>query len=93
MSLTFVLYPKGTNFNMDYYISTHMKMVGDKLSQYGLKGWKVSDFGKDAEYCVGATLEWESMEAFQKGASSDDMKTILDDVKNFSDKEPMLMPG
>lgn len=93
MATTTVLYPQGTQFNMEYYLSSHMPLVSKKLSQYGLKSWKVLEFGGDAPYCVQATLEWESQQAFEQGAGSPDMKEVLDDVPNFSDKQPTLMPG
>jgi uncharacterized protein (TIGR02118 family) len=54
---------------------------------------KVLKFGDDAPFCVQATLEWGSMSDFQKAASSDSTKAVMDDVKNFSDKPPQLMTG
>ena len=59
MAETTVLYPKGTEFNMEYYMSKHMPLVGKHLTPKGLKGWKVLDFGPEADFCVQATLEWE----------------------------------
>ena len=56
---TTVLYPKGTKFNMDYYMSNHMPLVGKNLSSKGLTSWRVVDFGPDADFCVQATLLWE----------------------------------
>lgn len=40
-------------------MSHHMPLVGKHLSPKGLKGWKVLEFGPDADFCVQATLEWE----------------------------------
>jgi uncharacterized protein (TIGR02118 family) len=93
MSTTTVLYPKGTNFNMKYYLDSHMPMVYKNLHPHGLTGWKVLEFPADADYCVQATLEWESGEKFQSAAASPEMKEVLDDVPNFADKQPTLMPG
>jgi uncharacterized protein (TIGR02118 family) len=36
-----VLYEKGTEFNMDYYLKTHMPLVQENWGPYGLKSWKV----------------------------------------------------
>ena len=93
MATATVLYPKGTEFNMDYYMSSHMPMVEKKWSQYGLKSWKVIDFGKDAEYCVQATLEFGSVEDFQNAGGSEEAKEVMGDVKNFSDKSPLIIHG
>ena len=42
-----VLYPnpEGATFDMDYYLATHMPLVSESWSQYGLKGWEVVQFG------------------------------------------------
>ncbi|KAK0304433.1 hypothetical protein LTR82_017227 [Friedmanniomyces endolithicus] len=93
MAETTVLYPKATKFNMDYYLTSHMPLVGNSFKSKGLKGWKVLDFGAEAEYCVQATLEWDSQKSFETAAATEEMKKIMDDVPNFSDKQPTLIPG
>ena len=55
---------------------------------------KVLKFGDDSPYSVQATLEWNSLEDFQKAASDQDaLNTIMGDVKNFSNTTPKLMTG
>ena len=88
-----VVYPQGAKFNMDYYMSTHMPLVAKHWNSYGLQSWKVLKFGDDSPYCVQATLEWDSLDSFNKAASSDSASEVLGDIKNFSDKDPVLMPG
>lgn len=78
---------------MKYYLDSHMPLVGKLWGPAGLKGWKVLKFGDDQPYCVQATLEWGSMEDFQKAGAGEHTAEIMGDVKNFSDKEPTLMPG
>lgn len=36
-----VIYEKGTDFKMDYYLKTHMPLVQEKWAEFGLKSWKV----------------------------------------------------
>ena len=93
MATVTVLYPKGTEFNMKYYMAEHMPLVGRSWTQYGLKSWKVLDFGKDAEYCVQATLEFGSIEDFQKAGASKEAVEVMGDIKNFSNKDPLIIPG
>ncbi|KXL46024.1 hypothetical protein M433DRAFT_174062 [Acidomyces richmondensis BFW] len=88
-----VLYPQGTKFNMDYYLSTHMPLVQKRWGPVGLKSWKVLKFADDAPHCVQATLEWGSMDEFKAAAGGEHTSEIMGDVKNFSDKDPVLMPG
>ncbi|KAI5271292.1 hypothetical protein E4T47_05397 [Aureobasidium subglaciale] len=88
-----VIYPKGTNFNMDYYLNTHMPLVYKNWNQYGLKSWSVVQFPSDAEYCVQAILEWDTEESCQKALQSAEVSTVMGDVKNFSDKSPTFLAG
>lgn len=70
-----------------------MPLVDKHLSQYGLKSWTVLEFPPDSDFMVQATLEWGSEAEFQKASSSEEMKEVLDDVKNFADKQPTFLPG
>ncbi|KAL1588035.1 hypothetical protein WHR41_03392 [Cladosporium halotolerans] len=90
---TTVIYEKGTDFKMDYYLKTHMPLVQEKWAEFGLKSWKVLKFPDDSPYTVQATLEWESMDSFKKAAGSPSLQAVMDDVKNFADKPPKLMTG
>ncbi|KAF4552524.1 Hypothetical protein D9617_10g075070 [Elsinoe fawcettii] len=90
---TTILYPQGTGFDMNYYLTTHMPLMQKKWSPYGLKSWKVLQFPTDSRYCVQATLEWGSFEDFQKALSSPATKNIMDDAPNFADKMPQMMTG
>ena len=74
-------------------MSTHLPLVQKKWTEYGLKSWKVLKFGSDVPYSVQATLEWDSMESFQKAVQSESAGEVLGDIKNFSDKDPVLMAG
>ncbi len=90
---TTVLYPKGTNFKMDYYMSTHMPLVQKNWGSYGLKSWKVLQFDNEQPYCVQATLEWNTADDFGKAAQGPEAKEVLGDIPNFADKDPVIMPG
>ncbi|CAD0099736.1 unnamed protein product [Aureobasidium mustum] len=88
-----VIYPKGTKFNMDYYLSTHMPLVQKNWGSYGLKKWTVVQMPEDSEYCVQAILEWESEDSSKKALASETASTVFGDVKNFSDKQPTFLDG
>ncbi|KAK4497178.1 hypothetical protein PRZ48_011628 [Zasmidium cellare] len=93
MATMTVLYPSGGTFNMPYYLSTHMPLAEKHWKPYGAKSWKVVKLGDDAPYAVQATIEWGSMEQFLKAAQGPEIKEIQGDVKNFSDKEPVVVFG
>ena len=87
-----VLYPAGVNFNMNYYLSSHMPMVQKNMSSFGMTGWRVTQNSGESPYAVTCELYLESLPKFQEGMGNHG-EEILGDVKNFSDKEPVLMPG
>jgi len=77
----------------DYYLKTHMPLVADNWTQFGLKSWKVIKMGEDSPYSVQATIEWGSIDEFQKAASSDTVSKVMGDVPNFTDGSPTVMSG
>lgn len=70
-----------------------MPLVQKLWGPEGLKSWTVLKFGPDAPYSVQATLHWASMKDFQTAAQGKHTAEIMGDVKNFSNKEPTLIPG
>ena len=88
-----VVYPQGAKFDLDYYKKTHMPLVQEKWSKYGLTSWKVLKFPDDAAYTIQATLEFKSIKDFQAAATSPEAGEVLGDVKNFSDKDPVILAG
>lgn len=88
----------GSKFDMDYYLNTHMPLVSKSWQQYGLKGWEVQEFrpspdGQVPPYQVQATLIWDNQEDLKKGLESPETPTVLGDVPNFTDLQPILMGG
>jgi len=97
---TFVVYPAevANSFKMDYYLSTHMPLVSKKLSQFGLQSWSVAKLvpgpdGTEPPYSVVATLNWADAEGLAKAGASPEMKEIVDDVANFSEKPATFLAG
>jgi uncharacterized protein (TIGR02118 family) len=90
-----ILYPRteSSTFDLDYYTSKHMPLVGKKWSEFGLKSWSVTKFGDDAPYTYGGYLEWESLEAFAKAMQSPETKEIMADIDNYSNVKPTLISG
>ncbi|KAF4967447.1 hypothetical protein FSARC_5020 [Fusarium sarcochroum] len=93
MAQVLVVYPSGPSFDMDYYLKKHMPLVSAKWGPHGLKNWKILTFQDGAPFQVQATLEWESVEAFNKAESTDAGKEIFGDVKNFYSESPVLLKG
>lgn len=91
-----VLYPnsEGSRFNMEYYLSSHIPMVRQKLGA-ALKGVAVEQGlagetpGSPAPYLTMAHLLFESVEAFQSSFGPH-MQAIMDDIPNYTNTQPLV---
>ncbi|NJO25911.1 MAG: EthD family reductase [Bacteroidia bacterium] len=91
-----VLYPnaEGKHFDMDYYSSTHVQLVGGLLGD-ALKGASIESGlgggapGSLAPYVAMGNLYFDSMEAFQNSFGPNAEK-IMGDLQNFTDIEPVI---
>ncbi len=92
-----VLYPNeaGKKFDLDYYRNRHMKLVGDRLKDFGFvraevdKGLAGGAPGSAAPYvCVGHVYV-NSLAEFQKGMGVHG-KEIMGDIPNYTDITPVL---
>ena len=90
-----IIYPSAPDatFDMDYYLSTHMPLVQKNWGPEGLRSWKIIKFPASSPYSVQATLEWPDIQTFQAAAGGESAKVVLGDVKNFSNKSPVIMGG
>ncbi len=87
-----VSYPNqsGSRFDLDYYLAKHMAMVDEKLGPHGLKSWTVEKGigggapGSAARYQIQANLNFETLEAMQKGMAAA-APSLMADIPNFTD--------
>lgn len=93
-----VLYPNepDATFDMKYYLSTHMPLVGAKWGPLGLQRWDVVEFSDNTDgkkpYTVQAILTWADEESYGKAREAHGAD-IFGDVPKFSNKWPLLVNG
>ncbi len=90
-----VMYPKqdGGNFDYDYYLNTHMPLVGERWSGVvrsvevyrGLSGGGAAD----EPYVTVASLKFDSLEALQQAMEAH-APEIMGDVPNFTNIDPVI---
>jgi uncharacterized protein (TIGR02118 family) len=90
MTKVSVMYPSNatSNFNMDYYLSSHIPMVA-KLLGASVKGATVEKGLEGQAYMAVGTLYFESVDAFQN-AFGPHTETIMADAANYTNVEPVL---
>ncbi len=90
-----VMYPKqdGGNFDYDYYLNTHMPLVGERWSDVlrGVEVYKgLSGAGGGAEtYVTIANLKFDSVESFQQALDAH-APEIMGDIPNFTNIDPVI---
>jgi uncharacterized protein (TIGR02118 family) len=90
------MYPtsQGASFDMDYYLKTHVPMVGARCQTFGLSEAKVlrgagAPGGGAAAYSVIALLTFGSAEEFQR-AIEQHGKEIMGDIPKFTNINPVI---
>lgn len=85
---------EGQDFNLDYYLKTHVPLVNARWGGHGLRGVKVllgagSPSGAPAAYHLVALLDFESLDAFNAAAAAHGGE-ILGDIANFTNGTPVI---
>lgn len=94
-----VAYPDTPDITFDegYYVQKHLPLVFQHWAQYGLLDWKVVSFDKDSNgprtYIAASSMTWDSAESFTKAMASDSLALMVEDLKNFCNKEPIFLNG
>ena len=98
-TITF-LYPNDsqTNYDMEYLMNEHMPKIQSHWIKSGLTSWAVTNFTPDPEgmppvYAFSANLTWDRKESLSAAVGGGDLKAIVDDVTDFSDKKPVVLVG
>jgi uncharacterized protein (TIGR02118 family) len=91
-----VFYPNtpGSSFNMDYYLTRHMPMVGEKLgaackSMAVEQGVGSLPHGAAAVYSAMGHLYFDSVQAFE-AALAQHGEAIMADVPNYTNVQPII---
>ncbi|MDA1256772.1 MAG: EthD family reductase [Chloroflexi bacterium] len=90
-----VLYPNSddASFNIDYYRDSHMKMISELLTPFGLrktgieKGIAGMGPGTPAPFIATGFIEFDSVEEFGKGFEAHGDK-IMADIPNYTNVQP-----
>jgi uncharacterized protein (TIGR02118 family) len=93
MILITVMYPPG-NFDLDYYLKTHIPLLKTRWTDYGLKSaqvlrGKAKGDGSAPEYPMTALLTFGSLEDFQKAGKAHGPE-IFADVAKFTNVQPLV---
>ena len=88
MTIVTVSYPAGEDFDLDYYLGTHMPLVQERWGSLGLSEWRVmkgvpGPDGGAAAIQITAVLTFASADAFAAAAKAHG-REIFADIPNFT---------
>ncbi len=97
MILLTVMYPVQPNseFDMDYYLNSHIRMVADRWGTMGMQGAQIArglsgaDPESPATYQIIAMVQFESLDALQNAFAAYG-EEIFGDVPSFTDVSPVV---
>jgi uncharacterized protein (TIGR02118 family) len=96
MIVVSVMYPAGsdTTFDMDYYLTKHVPLVGARWNDCGLREAKVlqgigAAGGSPAMYSVIALLTFDSAADFEQAVARHG-EEIIGDIANFTNVQPVI---
>lgn len=94
MTTFVVTYPltAGAKFDADYYTATHIPLVRDKFTQYGLTSATalIPQDESPAYYAI-ALLAFTDAAAFNTAMTSPEAADVFGDVANFTDIAPVAV--
>ncbi|KAK1991423.1 hypothetical protein LX36DRAFT_675241 [Colletotrichum falcatum] len=95
-----VLYPNEADakYDFDYYVNSHLPMAAAKWKSSGCKSWSATKYhatpdGKEPKYSFAGILVFESIDAVNKALASAESPSIMQDVPNYSNKQPVILVG
>ena len=90
-----ILFPRGdgANFNVEYFLNTHVPLVLKHYKPLGLKSYTIVKLADDAPFGGAFVSEWDSHDDIKKALGSAGSEEIKADVKNFTTVEPVVSGG
>lgn len=95
-----VLFPNEADakYDINYYKTHHMPLIEKLWGHFGVTSWSVTTFtpgpdGSDPTFVFGSVVNWASAEAIKTAFADESVQQIMQDVPNFSNKQPTFLFG
>ncbi|KAH7011173.1 hypothetical protein EDB80DRAFT_681172 [Ilyonectria destructans] len=96
-----VLYPtpaEGEKFDLDYYVSSHLKIATEAWKDIGIAGMQVINFtdslgGSALPFSVAAIVTFDSPDGARKALVAPESKAVFEDVPNYTNMTAVMLLG
>ncbi|KZZ96118.1 Dimeric alpha-beta barrel [Moelleriella libera RCEF 2490] len=93
MASVTILYPSGHDFDLKYYLDTHMPLVSAQWKQDGLRSWEITQLDAGQPFQVQALLRWDSVAAWDAASTGPHGESVFADIPNFTTAQPVAVKG
>ena len=98
MTVLRVCYKHGVRFDENYYIKTHLPLVGGIMGPFGLRNTEVVKVASAADgsappYQLVFSAYFDSADALQKAMTNPRMPEVIGDIAKFYDGMPDMTIG
>lgn len=78
---------------MSYYLNSHIPLTKREYAPYGMRSCVVCETAASPAFAVMVVTTWESIEKWNEAQKADCTETIVEDVKNYTDGELVVLIG
>ncbi|KAK2608506.1 hypothetical protein QQS21_002968 [Conoideocrella luteorostrata] len=88
-----LLYPSGHDFDLKYYLSTHMPIVETQWKSDGLRSWEITQFEPGLPYQIQAVLKFDTLAEWEAASTGKNAPPVFDDIPKFTTAQPVVLKG
>ncbi|KAG6019315.1 hypothetical protein E4U41_003287 [Claviceps citrina] len=93
MATITILYPSGHEFDLRYYLETHMPLVERSWKPHGLLGWTITRLAPGQAHQVQALVRFDSLAAWEAASRGAHAEAVFGDIAAFTAAEPLVLRG
>ncbi|GAB0138292.1 hypothetical protein EsDP_00006529 [Epichloe bromicola] len=88
-----ILYPSGHDFNLKYYLETHMPLVETSWKPDGLRSWEITQLESGQPYQIQAILKFDALSAWDAASTGQNASAVFGDIPKFTTAQPVVLKG
>jgi hypothetical protein len=82
-----------SRLDLDYYLNHHIPTTKAAWESLGMTGCIVCDVDESSEFALVVVMLWKDRAAWDNAKVAEVTQKLVDDVKNFTDVIPLVVPG
>ncbi|KAG6014400.1 hypothetical protein E4U54_005380 [Claviceps lovelessii] len=88
-----ILYPSGYDFNLKYYVETHMPLAERTWKPHGLQSWDITHLATGEAFQIQVVLKFPSLALWDEVAKLETSRAVFRDISAFTTAQPLVLRG